>query len=121
MMAEQSILAQTLKATIRSLRSQLSAAKKRATIAEKKLATADCAERDAQFNRERVLELEHRLNDVKEANRKLQETILEKQNVIDEARATASWSTDQATELREALTREKRVVDGLIKLVGKTY
>lgn len=103
-----------LEKELRSLRSQLGSAKKKAV-------TADCAERDAQFNRERSEELERRLEDVKNENGKLQETMREKQKVIDQYVESYRILSEQTTELREALAREKRVVDAFTKLSGRTY
>jgi predicted nucleic acid-binding Zn-ribbon protein len=102
---------QSMEKELRSLRSQLSAAKKKAAM-------ADCAERDAGFNRERADELEHRLEDVKEENRKLQETLREKQKVIDQYVESYRILSEQATELRRELAREKCIVD---KLVGRVH
>jgi chromosome segregation ATPase len=100
-----------LEKELRSLRSQLSAAKKKAAM-------ADCAERDAGFNRERADELERRLEDVKETNREMQKTLLEKQKVIDQYVESYRILSDQTTELRRELAREKCIVD---KLVGRVH
>jgi len=105
---------QSMEKELRSLRSQLSAAKKKAAV-------ADCAERDAEFNRERAEQYGQRLENTKDENRRLEETLREKQKVIDQYVESYRILSEQTTELREALAREKRIVDGLVKLAGKTY
>jgi uncharacterized membrane protein len=105
---------QSMEKELRSLRSRLSAAKKKAAM-------ASAAAQDAEFNRERSDEYWNRLQEVKETNRALQETLREKQTVIDQHVESYCTLSEQTTELRRELAREKRIVDALSKMVGRLF